>query len=429
MLHDGYISLNPGTGKSSDYGSGESESERSDETLVDPARRESGFGLISTLTNGSHPDPDPQSHAQGVSTTIKPKETLEDAISLRLTAISHKLLELQKTSRDTVQGENPDSGRWVVDLLGGGGHQHDHDHDSNKRTWVHYRRPDEETLLARVDLRGLPVGSAEQDKEEDKADGKGETEHVEVFLLHEPSTLGLAGPNVQVGDGPRHETGERGETEWKLFDVRLVPSHPSADGASEGAGWVSDLADMPISARGGLAGDEVEDGYGDGDGDGWGSDVREDDGEGEAGVGGDDFWGGYDDDEDDDNEPDSPSKTGQTSGSPNVKPNPPHSSIHSVSFSHPVPEPEDDPYWQSYNSVEDGLRPSNPPTPGVRSPGGFGYGTAYGTGHASENEMGTEGYYGMTTSSGSDARLGGGARTPGREKDYWGTGGETPVGW
>jgi len=74
---------------------------------------------------------------------------------------------------------------------------------------------------------------------------------------------------------------------------------------------------------------------------------------------------------------------------------------------------EDDSYWQHYASVEDGLRASNPPTLGGYEAYGGGY---YGAGSGSAGRQ--SGY--------------GGARTPGvgaGGKDYWGTGGETPVGW
>lgn len=135
----------------------------------------------------------------------------------------------------------------------------------------------------------------------------------------------------------------------------------------------------------------------------------------DTGMGGaDDFWGGYSDDE---KEADKKSKRGLVTESPS-KPNPNtakplthpvgHAAFHAqpqfqtsnpkAPFGRsPAQSPmvsrfvtPDDHYWAAYSGVEDGLRASNPPSPGRNTKASVP------------------------------------VPVPG---DYWGTGGETPVSW
>ena len=394
-MHDAYISLDPGSRSKSTTreifsGAGSSSSE------------------ATTLPSAS------TSTSTSASTSTGTGTRADDEISHRLHLISQKLRDLQESSVDVVQGESPESTRWVGELLYGVG-QVDADADERgdgrelervTKSWVGYQRKDRETLLARIDLRGLPVGVGvplHDDRELEVG-----SEHVEVFLLHEPAPSlghGMVDPVVPVTLNPNSTSTdvgagagpEAGTTPWKLFDVKLVPDSERSR-ADVGDGWSTDLSSLQETGTrqaGGMGGIQQEG----------------EDGEPES-MGADDFWGGYDDDDE--------AHAHQAEVLDLSTPNPPSYPSFPTTQLHPAPEEESDPYWQSYNSVEDGLRPSNPPTPGGYEVYGDMTGGYYGSSGARAGGM---------TRSGSGA----GSRTPGQtnagQKDYWGTGGETPVGW
>jgi hypothetical protein len=426
-MHDAFISLNPGSSGSSFSGSG------SEDTLVDPSTNQ-------TRSNGNSGE--------------------EDEITRRLTLISQKLRDLQQSSVDSVQGENLDPeapGRWVRGLYG----YEDEDEGKEKRSeleggskWIGYRRPDRETLLSRVDLRGLPV-------REDHGSGE---DHLEVLLLHEPQSLlqqqsqqPIQHQTESTSDSTANDTTQAAQevshSPWRLFDVRVVPNTAQSFSSNKAEPtWTSSLSTLlheqsasqlvnpGNEAEGQEEGMAAEDFWG-----GYDDDDEEDAGKGtaggqaEEGEGGD-FWDGYDD-EDDDGDDKKTEVNGAIENSGSIKEVPATVDLSTPTLgsapsfpqtqtleppetTKPASVPrmqtpninqmaEDDSYWQHYASVEDGLRASNPPTPG-------GY-EAYGGG-----------YYGVGSGSAGRQSGYGGARTPGvgaGGKDYWGTGGETPVGW
>lgn len=427
-MHDAFISLNSGSSGSSFSGSGSG----SEDTLVDPS-------------------------------TNRARDTVrgeDDEITRRLTLISQKLRDLQQSSVDSVQGENLDPeapGRWVRGLYGYG----DEDEGKEQRPemeggskWIGYRRPDRETLLSRVDLRGLPVRENH---------GSGD-DHLQVLLLHEPQS------QPQLQQQSQHQTGstsdsttndtpqtaqEVSQSPWKLFDVRVVPNNNNTNSSSSNKAepsWTSSLSDLlqvksasqlvnpgneADGQEEGMAAEDFWGGYDDDDDEDAGKGTAG--GQAEEGEGGD-FWDGYDDEGDNGDDKktevngaiENPGSTKEVPATVDLStptlgsaPSFPQTqTLEPPETTKPASVPrmqtpninqmtEDDSYWQHYASVEDGLRASNPPTPGGYEAYGGGY---YGAGSGSAGRQ--SGY--------------GGARTPGvgaGGKDYWGTGGETPVGW
>lgn len=315
-----------------------------------------------------------------------------------------------------------------------------------------YCRKDEETLLLRLrmgdDWGSLAGGLDAAGRGGDGMNGRPDSDEVDLILLYEPED-----PNTSSDRALRTTTTTDSESDplpdrsdWKLYNIVVPPAHPTSSsststsgfGGSTGSGTTAELDEIwtpvipttsTIVGAGGAGGGNGSLIHGQEDKEGAGE-VGEMGGQaGDA----DDFWGGYEDDDDtqpqaqphdhddgDDQNPgarvpggtmaidltdDSPPPTTQ----PDTHP-------HQMLLHHPPETPslsfpvEDDSYWASYGSVEDGLRASNPPTPG-------------GSGMGGPMGMAVGRHFTPTLGRQQGAGMGMG------EKDYWGTGGETPVGW
>lgn len=282
-------------------------------------------------------------------------------ISSRLEQISLKLRDAHQQGIDAVQGEGGLAPlRWIQDVESG----------------VAYSKRDDETMLARVPLSSFEGGQG-----------------IHVLLVHEPGHQGTGAAAAPTD--PANALGAH--CEWKLFDVKdLAGSRNQSDCLVDEKDWFPSLE---MAEREFNKSRKVRFGGAQTDGNGA-------NGEEEAGV--DDFWGGYSDDE---KQKEPPRPAAPHTVPPQVaKQSTPLSLLQSKLSSLPRNSSNshlnaaDDSYWSSYAAVEDGLRVSNPSTPGyglsrVNSRAGGGVGTG-----------GYPGYY-----SG--------------DAGYWGTGGETPVGW
>ena len=358
------------------------------------------------------------------------------SLTERLFSISSKLEDYRRSiDLDRVQGESGSSssstspyahdrqprggqGRSEADLersLGG--------YVGGLRGGLRYSKRDRETLLVKVEMRddlGSLAGTPLQRKQQGLGPGPGlggrqtESDAVDLILLYEPedpTDLNLLPSTTTTTDA------NPDRSDWKLYNITL-PSYDPSSSSSSGS-TTAELDQVwspviPVDHERGVGG------VGAGAGQEAGGEVGE--------MGGqpgdpDDFWGGYEDDDQHDEHDqitttttkagvstadrdmaaaidlteDSPPSTTRLDTHPATIPQEPPSSTSTFPM-------EDDSYWASYGSVEDGLRPSNPPTPG-----GFGSASGMGVGRHFTPSLGRQ--------------------QAGGEKDYWGTGGETPVGW